>query len=679
MQSKNIPTKLGIVMGAILITVLVLTGLPAKPVYAVTFDLYVATTGSDAGPNNCQTQGSPCKTITHAMGQAASGDRINIAGGTYTENITITKNLSFVGDARDTTILDGGGIGRTVSIFSGYTVSFTTLTIQNGYIASGGGGGIYNAGDLTLDRVMLKNSAADYGGGIFSTSHSLTITDTIIQNNQANTAPSVHGGGIFIHGVNPVTITNSTISGNTATGYSGGIHVQESSAVSFTNVTISGNTASGNFGGGVTITSPASATFLNSTITDNHLLSGTNGGGIYSDGTLSFRNTIVAGNDANNCSPHGTWTSQGHNLESDTTCNFTQAGDLQNTIPLLFRLGDNGGYSLTHSLQETSPAIDGGDDGYCPSTDGRGYDRITRNHCDIGAFEMDNSAPTDISLSSTSVDERLPVGTTVGTLTTTDIDVLQSQTYSMTCATPGGNEASFTILGDQLNTAAVFDYETKNTYAICIRTDDGHGGTYDRNFNINVTDLFEGTSTFRSVGTFDGHILKSGENTNVGGTLDSTAGTFILGDGAQDKQYRAILHFNTGPLPDNAVITKVTLKIRRQGLVGTNPFTILNGLKVDMRKPYFGTTLGLVISDFQTAAGKNVVALFGVTPVNYWYSANLNAIGRAYLNKTGYTQFRLRFGLDDNNDNAADYMRFCSGNYAILAARPTLVVEYYVP
>lgn len=185
--------------------------------------------------------------------------------------------------------------------------------------------------------------------------------------------------------------------------------------------------------------------------------------------------------------------------------------------------------------------------------------------------------------------------------------------------------------------------------------------------------------TFRSAGTYDGWILESAENSNAGGTLDKNATTFFLGDGAQNKQYRAILHFNTSALPDNSVITKVTLKIRKQGLVGTNPFTILGGLKVDMRKPYFGTSSGLVASDFQAAAGKSTVATFNATPVSNWYSAMLNAVGRAYVNKTGATQFRLRFMTDDNNDNGADYMKFFSGNYATVSARPTLIIEYYTP
>ena len=54
-----------------------------------------------------------------------------------------------------------------------------------------------------------------------------------------------------------------------------------------------------------------------------------------------------------------------------------------------------------------------------------------------------------------------------------------------------------------------------------------------------------------------------------------------------------------------------------------------------------------------------------------WYSAILNSLG-------GTTQFRLRFTLDDNNDHAADYMKFFSGNAAAIN-RPMLVIEYYVP
>jgi hypothetical protein len=92
-----------------------------------------------------------------------------------------------------------------------------------------------------------------------------------------------------------------------------------------------------------------------------------------------------------------------------------------------------------------------------------------------------------------------------------------------------------------------------------------------------------------------------------------------------------------------------------------------------------GTAVALAASDFQAAANKPNVATFDITPMGNWYSATLNVWGRAYINKTGTTQFRLRFATDDNNDNAADYMKFFSGNYGTVSDRPTLIVEYYVP
>jgi len=187
------------------------------------------------------------------------------------------------------------------------------------------------------------------------------------------------------------------------------------------------------------------------------------------------------------------------------------------------------------------------------------------------------------------------------------------------------------------------------------------------------------TATFSSIGAQDGWLLESTETSNVGGTLNNAATTFNLGDNAQDKQFRAILSFNTATLPNTAVITKVTLKIKKQGQVGTNPFTALGGLRVDIRKPFFGTNVDLVISDFQAAAGKPSVATFAVTPVNNWYSAAIGSAGYPYINLAGTTQFRLRFATDDNDNNTADFMRFFSGDYTSASARPALIIQYYIP
>jgi len=82
---------------------------------------YVTTTGSNTA-NNCTNSLSPCQTINYAIGQAASGDAIYIAAGTYTEtysgtvSIQLLKSLEIIGAGMNLTILDGGGTHQVIYI-----------------------------------------------------------------------------------------------------------------------------------------------------------------------------------------------------------------------------------------------------------------------------------------------------------------------------------------------------------------------------------------------------------------------------------------------------------------------------------------------------------------------------------------------------------------------------------
>jgi mannan endo-1,4-beta-mannosidase len=179
-------------------------------------------------------------------------------------------------------------------------------------------------------------------------------------------------------------------------------------------------------------------------------------------------------------------------------------------------------------------------------------------------------------------------------------------------------------------------------------------------------------------GAYDGWLLESTEASSQGGSLNKDDVIFNLGDDTSNRQYRAILHFSTAYLPNNAVITNVRLKVKVQSIAGTNPFTTHGGLKVDIRKPYFGTALALVGSDFQAVANRAAVGTIASTPVNGWYGTTLSSTAFPYINLTGATQFRLRFALDDNNDHGADVISFYSGN-ALPVNRPILIVDYTVP
>jgi hypothetical protein len=186
-------------------------------------------------------------------------------------------------------------------------------------------------------------------------------------------------------------------------------------------------------------------------------------------------------------------------------------------------------------------------------------------------------------------------------------------------------------------------------------------------------------SVLQSTGPSDGRVLESSETSGVGGTLNNTGSTFYIGDNAQRKQYRAILSFDTASLPDTAVITKVTLKIKLQGMAGANPFNTHGGLLVDVRKGAFSGDITLQLTDFQSTASKSAISSIPRTPVGGWYTRVWTSGIFTYINKSGVTQFRLRFNKDDDNDGVADYLKFYSGNAGTASYRPRLIVEYYVP
>ncbi|MCB9112600.1 MAG: PD40 domain-containing protein [Anaerolineales bacterium] len=192
------------------------------------------------------------------------------------------------------------------------------------------------------------------------------------------------------------------------------------------------------------------------------------------------------------------------------------------------------------------------------------------------------------------------------------------------------------------------------------------------------------TERLRSNGRNDGWILETAEDSDIGGTKNSTADTLRVGDDAQDRQYRSILHFPTDYLPDNAVITQAILTIKLQGISGSDPFTTHGNILVDLSYgPYgfFGPfkVNALQSMDFQSPASFGNAAIIQNNPVGGWYWAVLTPNAFTYINRTGITQLRLAFQLDDNDDLGADFLTFYSGDAVDQANRPHLLIDYYVP
>jgi VCBS repeat-containing protein len=96
--------------------------------------------------------------------------------------------------------------------------------------------------------------------------------------------------------------------------------------------------------------------------------------------------------------------------------------------------------------------------------------------------EVKNQAPTNISLSNLSISENETIGTLVGEISVTDLDTDDNHTLSI--LTEG---EYFSLDDNKLISNVSFDYEYQENYTITINANDGNGGTFNKDFTINIT------------------------------------------------------------------------------------------------------------------------------------------------------------------------------------------------
>ena len=200
-------------LGALVALLAGLSGRPAQLQAAGSTTRFVAPAplGSDAG-NDCASRYAPCATVFRALGQANSGDEIRVAAGTYTDPLTITKDIRLLGgytttnwveqdpDAYPTT-LDGGGSARVILIQTNADVTISGFHIQKGQADVGAG--VYNqGGTLTLAGCYIHDnvdSGSSYGGAGVANAATLFLRGNRIYSNTTSD-PDGSGGGVSIRG-----------------------------------------------------------------------------------------------------------------------------------------------------------------------------------------------------------------------------------------------------------------------------------------------------------------------------------------------------------------------------------------------------------------------------------------------------------------------------------------------
>jgi len=182
------------------------------------------TNSNDSGPGS----------LRESIAIAAPGDEIQFDAGLVSKPIVlisgellISKDLTITGLGESQTILDGNAVTRILNIASDAHVAISNLTIRNGFdghlLASGvvgEGGGVYNAGTLSLTRVsILSNTAGLYGihalsvrgGGVFNNG-TITFDHCSLGHNQA--VGEISAGGGAIYNLGSATLNATKISDN---------------------------------------------------------------------------------------------------------------------------------------------------------------------------------------------------------------------------------------------------------------------------------------------------------------------------------------------------------------------------------------------------------------------------------------------------------------------------------
>lgn len=272
------------------------------------------------------------------------------------------------------------GFGSDGAIFNRGNINLSE-SIVNGNTATSGAGGIRNVGTLTIINTTIAENIGTEGG--INNSSSLIIANSAIIDNEGD-----NGGGLYQIDGN-TTLTNATISGNSAITEGGGIFNSRGN-ITVNNSTITNNTAPRNAGAGILT------------------------GEIFSRGTTIVGNSIIAGNLPSEGQivtdvDGETYESLGGNIIGTGngidafSATRDRTGVLERNLGLE-PLEDNGGPTLTHNLSPDSLALDNGVESILPQdsldlnnnrdftellpVDQRGFPRISGSRIDVGALEV---------------------------------------------------------------------------------------------------------------------------------------------------------------------------------------------------------------------------------------------------------------------------------------------------
>ncbi len=293
--------------------------------------VYIVDLTSDTGASTSANEGDLLYCVTQANANTnPEGSVIEFDSTVFNASTPQTIKLSSTLDLSETggpEVIDGPGAtivtvsgNNAVEVFdaaTGVTVTLSNLTVSGGYATDGGGIRNEHGSTLTLNDDIITKNSATYGAGIYNAG-TLTLTSSVLSHDFADGSSGALGGGLYNSGA-AVSITDSTLTGNFASGFGGGIYTNAGllTLVASTVGTTDSDNSAGENGAGLYVFIHGSASVADSTFTNN--LAVDFGGGIYNNGTLTVTNTTLADNQGGGIGNAGTLTLSNSTLSGNSS------------------------------------------------------------------------------------------------------------------------------------------------------------------------------------------------------------------------------------------------------------------------------------------------------------------------------------------------------------------------
>jgi gliding motility-associated-like protein len=153
--------------------------------------------------------------------------------------------------------------------------------------------------------------------------------------------------------------------------------------------------------------------------------------------------------------------------------------------------GEDYAHFLTNGTWNDYPLTLSGISGYVVEFGGMDNDPCAVTSATRTFGVVVNVAPTNITLNPSAINENNAVNAVVGALTSTDADLGDTHTYTLVNGVGATDNSSFNIVNNQLRAGIAFNFETKSSYSVRVRTTDAGGLSFEKAITISVINVDE--------------------------------------------------------------------------------------------------------------------------------------------------------------------------------------------